>query len=262
MTALAALVLAAGAAPAREVGHADLLTRFAAVHARIESIAARVEVRMTHSVTGRTSEVPPPERYVFKVKAIRDPNPAERTEESWIIEAQGIRPKTPPLRYASRNVWTRSQNGAWARNPAYRDALALKMLAVARGWAFQYLEDVPERWQERAKVNILDGAYRYGGIRAWRLEVLPKFRAVQTSLASRWEVVMSHDGLPLYSRSTDRQEREVTVITSRDWRKVNGCPISHAFTIVVRPPQERRPDAPDPVTTLDCRLSDVAVVLK
>jgi hypothetical protein len=136
------------------------------------------------------------------------------------------------------------------------------MLAVARGWAFQYLEDVPERWQERAKVNILHGAYPYGGVRAWRLEVLPKFRAVQTSLASRWEVVMSYDGLPLYSRSTDRQGREVTVITSRDWRKVNGCPVSHDFTIVVRPPQERRPDAPDPVTTLDCRLSEVVVEMK
>jgi len=256
------VLLAAGTATARETGHADLLTKFAAVHARVESVAARVEVRMTHSVTGGNGPVPSPERYVFRVKAVRDPAAGEKAEEHWIIEAAGIKPRTELLRYSSRAVWTRSQNGQWARSMAAPGPGALKMLAVARGWSYQYLEDVPEHWPERAKVNILSGDYPWGAGRAWRLEIIPRLRIMQTAMAARWEVVMSHDGLPLYSRSTDRAGREVTVITSRDWRKVSGLPVSHDFTIVVRPPQERRPDAPDAMTTLDCRLSDVVVKLK
>ena len=263
MISAAALLLAAeGLAAGLPQGLQSALTRYAAVHDSVTAVTARIAVTMSHSGTGG-AESPPVERFVFVLKAVRDdaPRPAE-AEESWSVEAEGVKPRIEPVRYASRNVWTRSANGQWARNPAFRDARALKMLAVARGWAFQYLEDVPERWLDRAQVRALSGSHRYEGKRAWRVEVTPKWRFVQTAMASRWEIVLSPEGLPWHSRSYDKDGREVTVITSRDWRVIRGLPVAHSFTIVVRPPQEARPDRPDPVTTLECRLSDVTVARK
>lgn len=265
MTGAAALLaLAISGAEAAHAPNLDaLLTRHAAVRATVVSVSGRLDVRMTHS---GTAEPVPPEKYSFSVRALREPNVAGRKrdegEETWIVECRGIRPRAPLLRWADRGIWTRSADGEWMRAPAGLDPAALKMLAVARGWAWQYLEDAPEGWRERAKVRALSGSHMHHGKPAWLLEIIPRWRFMQPALAARWVVVMSWEGLPLFSRSTDRAGNEVTVVDSRKWRKVNGLPVSHEFTITATPTPDKRPDTPDPVTTIECRLSGAAVRLK